>query len=110
MVGAAQTVETAAANNEDYPLYETDDESDEDDAFEEVRRVGGWPYYAALARRASRMEAVSTAAKDAPPPPGAWPASERRPGALGLGGLPGALSRGACVSPMWRLRTRRLGK
>ena len=66
-----QTVETAAANNEDYPLYETDDESDEDDAFEEVRRVGGWPYYAALARRASRTagRAAWAALKAAVPRP-----------------------------------------
>ncbi|OKL55620.1 Vacuolar transporter chaperone 4 [Talaromyces atroroseus] len=32
------------AGDEDYPLYDSDDESDFDDALEEARRVGG-PYY-----------------------------------------------------------------
>ncbi|RYP74379.1 hypothetical protein DL771_003046 [Monosporascus sp. 5C6A] len=48
-----QTVE-ASAPNEDYPIYDSDDEWDEEDAFEEARRVGGWPYYSALAKRYSR--------------------------------------------------------
>ncbi|RYP41681.1 hypothetical protein DL767_000886 [Monosporascus sp. MG133] len=48
-----QTVE-APAPNEDYPIYDSDDESDDEDAFEEARRVGGWPYYSALAKRYSR--------------------------------------------------------
>ncbi|RYP19119.1 hypothetical protein DL765_003535 [Monosporascus sp. GIB2] len=48
-----QTVE-ASAPNEDYPIYDSDDESDEEDAFEEARRVGGWTYYSALAKRYSR--------------------------------------------------------
>ncbi|RYO88923.1 hypothetical protein DL766_009401 [Monosporascus sp. MC13-8B] len=48
-----QTVE-ASAPNEEYPIYDSDDESDEEDAFEEARRVGGWPYYSALAKRYSR--------------------------------------------------------
>lgn len=48
-----QTVETPGPN-EDYPLYDSDDESDEEDAFEEARRVGGWPYYSVLAKRYSK--------------------------------------------------------
>lgn len=65
-----QTVETSAAN-EDYPLYESDDESDEEDAFEEARRIGGWPYFAALARRYSRItgRAALCALKAAVPRP-----------------------------------------
>ncbi len=48
-----QTVETSAPN-EDYPLYDSDDESDEDNIYEEARRVGGWTYYSALIKRYSR--------------------------------------------------------
>ncbi|RYP79883.1 hypothetical protein DL769_002716 [Monosporascus sp. CRB-8-3] len=48
-----QTVE-ASGPNEDYPIYDSDDEFDEEDAFEEARRVGGWPYYLALAKRYSK--------------------------------------------------------
>ncbi|CAJ2501222.1 Uu.00g040750.m01.CDS01 [Anthostomella pinea] len=44
-----QTTEEIASN-EDYPLYDSDDESDEDDRIEEARRVGGWTYYSTLAK------------------------------------------------------------
>lgn len=54
-----QTVE-ASGPNEDYPLYDSDDESDEEDAFEEARRVGGWPYYSALAKRCSKKAGQGT--------------------------------------------------
>jgi uncharacterized membrane protein YidH (DUF202 family) len=36
-------------DEEDYPLY--DSESDDDQDYEEARRVGGWPYYRALAKK-----------------------------------------------------------
>ncbi|KAH7034827.1 VTC domain-containing protein [Microdochium trichocladiopsis] len=39
---------------EDYPLYDSDNE-DEDDALEEARRVGGWPYYSALADKYAKV-------------------------------------------------------
>ncbi|KAI1333168.1 SPX-domain-containing protein [Xylariaceae sp. FL0255] len=32
-----------------FPLYDSDDESDEEDRLEEARRVGGWTYYSTLA-------------------------------------------------------------
>jgi SPX domain protein involved in polyphosphate accumulation len=52
-----QTTEAVVASN-DYPLYDSDDEYDSDDALEESRRIGGWPYYSTLAKtygnRASR--------------------------------------------------------
>lgn len=34
----------------DYPLYESDDESDEEDRIEEARRIGGWTYFSTIAR------------------------------------------------------------
>ncbi|KAI0173427.1 SPX-domain-containing protein [Hypoxylon sp. FL1284] len=48
-----QTVE-GATGNADYTLYDSDNESDEDDAFEEAKRVGGWTYYSALAKKYGR--------------------------------------------------------
>jgi hypothetical protein len=36
--------------NADYPLYDSDDESDEEDRIEEARRIGGWTYYSQMAR------------------------------------------------------------
>jgi hypothetical protein len=36
-----------------YPLYDSDDE-DENDTLEEARRVGGWPYYSKLISRHAR--------------------------------------------------------
>ncbi|KAI0459297.1 SPX-domain-containing protein [Xylaria acuta] len=35
--------------NVDYPLYDSDDESDEEDRIEEARRIGGWTYISTLA-------------------------------------------------------------
>lgn len=40
--------------NEDYPIYDSDDEYDSDDALEEARRVGGWTYYSKLAKSYSK--------------------------------------------------------
>ncbi|KAI1368760.1 vacuolar transporter chaperone 4 [Xylaria arbuscula] len=37
-------------SNEDYPLYDSDDESDEEDRIEEARRIGGWTYISTMAR------------------------------------------------------------
>lgn len=34
--------------NEAYPLYDSDDEDDANDALEEARRIGGWAYYSKL--------------------------------------------------------------
>ncbi|KAI0539993.1 vacuolar transporter chaperone 4 [Xylaria digitata] len=36
--------------NADYPLYDSDDDSDEEDRIEEARRIGGWTYYSTIAR------------------------------------------------------------
>jgi hypothetical protein len=36
---------------ENEPLYDSDDDEDEDDAIEEARRVGGWPYYSKVVKR-----------------------------------------------------------
>lgn len=36
------------AQNEDYPIYDSDDEYDENYEIEEARRVGGWHYYRTL--------------------------------------------------------------
>ncbi|KAI1645465.1 SPX-domain-containing protein [Daldinia loculata] len=48
-----QTAEGTVAN-QDYPLYDSDDEVDEEDALEEARRVGGWTYYSTLAKKYAR--------------------------------------------------------
>ncbi|KAI1812991.1 SPX-domain-containing protein [Poronia punctata] len=37
--------------NGDYPLYESDDDSDAEDRMEEARRIGGWTYYSMLAQK-----------------------------------------------------------
>ncbi|KAH9998902.1 SPX-domain-containing protein [Xylariaceae sp. FL0662B] len=44
-----QTAESAAPN-EDYPIYESEDE-DEEDVIEEARRIGGWTYYSTLGKK-----------------------------------------------------------
>jgi hypothetical protein len=37
--------------NEDYPLYDSDEEYDESEAIEEARRIGGWPYYSKVLKK-----------------------------------------------------------
>ncbi|KAI1335656.1 SPX-domain-containing protein [Xylariaceae sp. FL0016] len=57
--------------NEDYPLYDSDDESDDDERIEEARRIGGWTYYSAVGRKyanATRRGAWSVAKTLAPVP------------------------------------------
>lgn len=44
-----QTASGAIASA-DYPLYDSDDESDEEDRIEEARRIGGWTYYSVVAQ------------------------------------------------------------
>ncbi|KAI0114003.1 vacuolar transporter chaperone 4 [Nemania sp. FL0031] len=39
---------SGAVPNADYPLYDSDDESDEEDRIEEARRIGGWTYYSTV--------------------------------------------------------------
>lgn len=41
--------------NEDYPIYDSDEEDDENDAIEEARQVGGWPYYSKLVKKHARV-------------------------------------------------------
>jgi hypothetical protein len=42
--------------NEDYPLYESDDdEDDENDAIEEARHAGTWNYYSLVAKKKARV-------------------------------------------------------
>ncbi|KAL3417399.1 VTC domain-containing protein [Phlyctema vagabunda] len=41
--------------NDDYPLYESDDEDEEDNAIEEARQVGGWPYYSKVVQKHARI-------------------------------------------------------
>ncbi|KAI0974322.1 vacuolar transporter chaperone 4 [Xylaria arbuscula] len=38
------------ATNTDYPLYDSEDDSDEEDRIEEARRIGGWTYFSTMAR------------------------------------------------------------
>ena len=46
--------------NEDYPLYDSDDEDAENDALEEARQVGGWPYYSKLVKKYAKQAGVQT--------------------------------------------------
>ncbi|KAJ3520129.1 hypothetical protein NM208_g13843 [Fusarium decemcellulare] len=50
--GIPQDVEGQIANlpaeNEDYPIYDSDDEYDESFELEQAKRVGGWHYYSTL--------------------------------------------------------------
>lgn len=55
-----QTVDIPAIN-EDYPIYDSDDEYDENYELEEARRVGGWHYYSTL--MSAKGHAVLNAAK-----------------------------------------------
>lgn len=48
-----QTVD-GPAENEDYPIYDSDDEYDENFELEEARRVGGWHYYSTVIAAKSR--------------------------------------------------------
>lgn len=41
--------------NEDYPLYDSDDEDDEADAIEEARQHGGWTYYSKVLRKHAKL-------------------------------------------------------
>ncbi|KAI1178799.1 vacuolar transporter chaperone 4 [Nemania sp. FL0916] len=41
---------SAAGPDADYPLYDSDDDSDEEDRIEEARRIGGWTYYSTIAQ------------------------------------------------------------
>ncbi|KFG87622.1 vacuolar transporter chaperone 4 [Metarhizium anisopliae] len=43
-----QTADHAVDNDEDYPIYDSDDEYDPNYELEEARRVGGWHYYHTL--------------------------------------------------------------
>lgn len=46
--------------NEDYPLYDSDDEDAENEALEEARQVGGWPYYSKLVKKYAKQAGVQT--------------------------------------------------
>lgn len=41
--------------NDDYPLYDSDDEDDESDAIEEARQVGGWAYYSKVLKKHAKV-------------------------------------------------------
>ncbi|KAG5945613.1 hypothetical protein E4U53_006684 [Claviceps sorghi] len=43
-----QTVDQPVNDDDDYPIYDSDDEYDVNYELEEARRVGGWPYYSTL--------------------------------------------------------------
>jgi hypothetical protein len=46
--------------NEDYPLYDSDDEDNEMDEIEAARRLGGWPYYSKVLKRHARIAGQKT--------------------------------------------------
>lgn len=41
--------------NEDYPLYDSDEEDDESEALEEARRIGGWTYYSKVLKKHAKL-------------------------------------------------------
>ncbi|KOS16928.1 Vacuolar transporter chaperone 4 [Escovopsis weberi] len=57
--------------DEDFPIYDSDDEFDENFALEEARRVGGWPYYSLYLQSKARAtgECVLGALKYVVPSP-----------------------------------------
>jgi SPX domain protein involved in polyphosphate accumulation len=59
------------AENEDYPIYDSDDEYDESFELEQAKRIGGWHYYSTLISTKSRAAAhqVVSALKYAIPAP-----------------------------------------
>lgn len=56
--------------SEAYPLYDSDDEDAENEAIEEARRVGGWPYYSKVVKKHIRLigDRVLQATKPTPMP------------------------------------------
>lgn len=42
-------------DEDSYPLYDSDDEDDENDAIEEARHIGGWHYYSLVAKKHARL-------------------------------------------------------
>lgn len=48
VVDAEGQTADAPAPNDDFPIYDSDDEYDENYALEEARRIGGWHYYSTL--------------------------------------------------------------
>jgi hypothetical protein len=65
--------------NEEYPLYDSDDEDNETDEIEAARHVGGWPYYSKVLKKHARIvgqKAVETIHKLNPAPkPTAMPSN-----------------------------------
>ncbi|PFH60201.1 hypothetical protein XA68_11330 [Ophiocordyceps unilateralis] len=76
-----QTTDGVAADDDDYPIYDSDDEYDENYALEEARRVGGWHYYSILVAtkgRALGRGAISVAKRLTPGPrPSRIPPTQR---------------------------------
>ncbi|EPE05793.1 vacuolar transporter chaperone 4 [Ophiostoma piceae UAMH 11346] len=80
-----QTADANTALNDPYPVYESDDEDEEDSEqthLEEARRVGGWTYYSALVAsyaKAAGRGAVTVAESLVPHPRGSEiPQNERQ--------------------------------
>lgn len=42
----------------DYPVYDSDDESDEEDRIEEARRIGGWKYFSTVSRSYAKIAGI----------------------------------------------------
>ncbi|PHH86494.1 hypothetical protein CDD83_10184 [Cordyceps sp. RAO-2017] len=93
--GAAADAEdqtaASAAPNEDYPIYDSDEEYDENYELEEARRIGGWHYYSTLISakaRALGRGALGVAKFLAPAPRSTQiPASQRQHALFGPGAV-----------------------
>lgn len=85
-----QTLDQPAAN-EDYPIYDSDDEYDANYELEEARRIGGWHYFSTLCvtkGRAARDTAISVLKHLVPMPRStAVPRSERLRMLFGTGAI-----------------------
>ncbi|TPX16437.1 uncharacterized protein E0L32_003731 [Thyridium curvatum] len=83
-----QTLEHAQLN-EAYPLYDSDDESDDSNRLEEARRIGGWTYFSTWttmhARSAARRTLAGLTALVPHPRGSAIPRSERQQMLFGSG-------------------------
>lgn len=50
-----EVVAAEPLEQDDYPIYESDDEDAENDAIEEARRTGGWPYYSKVIKKHANL-------------------------------------------------------
>lgn len=82
--------------NEDYPLYDSDDEDDEENALQEARHIGGWTYYSKVLNKHAKLagQHILTALHGLNPVP--------KPTQMPSGGALEALDRGQIESKRFK--------